>query len=148
MNAIFRWTRRWSALPATSPISSSPFPPNICPKMLKLSSQSPCFNILMSFFLYLLILIRAGIVSCVYVRVVIIVVINDSSILTTGLNTTLEYLQSAPHNKTRNTRGGLPTQHLLLGRCQHWVSTLGVNTYLKEGAGWVTLKTWNYTFPY
>ena len=28
-----------------------------------------------------------------------------------------------------------------LGRCQHWVSTLGVNTYLKEGAGWVTLVT-------
>ena len=27
------------------------------------------------------------------------------------------------------------------GRCQHWVSTLGVNTYLKEGAGWVTLTT-------
>jgi len=24
--------------------------------------------------------------------------------------------------------------------CQHWVSTLGVNTYLKEGAGWVTLE--------
>ena len=30
-----------------------------------------------------------------------------------------------------------------LGRCQHWVSTLGVNTYLKEGAGWVTLP-WQY----
>ena len=37
----------------------------------------------------LLILIQAGIVSPVYVRLVIIVVINDSSILTTGLNTTL-----------------------------------------------------------
>ena len=50
----------------------------------------------MSFFLYLLILIRAGIVSCVYVRVVIIVVINDSSILTTGLNTTLN-IYNLPH---------------------------------------------------
>ena len=27
-----------------------------------------------------------------------------------------------------------------LGGCQHWESTLGVNTYLKEGAGWVTLR--------
>ena len=78
-----------------------PLPPNICPKMLELSTQVPAL-----IFLYILILIRAGIVSCVYVRVVIIVVINDSSILTTGLNTTPEYLQSAPHNKTRNTRVG------------------------------------------
>ena len=23
-----------------------------------------------------------------------------------------------------------------LGRCQHWVSTLGVDTHLKEGLGW------------
>ena len=68
------------------------------PNMLELSTQVPAL-----IFLYILILLRAGIVSCVYVRVVIIVVINDSSILTTGLNTTLEYLQSAPHNKTRNT---------------------------------------------
>ena len=78
-----------------------PLPPNICPKMLELSTQVPAL-----IFLYILILIRAGIVSCVYVRVVIIVVINDSSILTTGLNTTPEYLQSAPHNKTSNTRVG------------------------------------------
>ena len=83
------------------------YPPPPSPQYLsqdaRIVKSSPCFNILMSFFLYLLILIRAGIVSCVYVRVVIIVVINDSSILTTGLNTTPEYLQSAPHNKTRNT---------------------------------------------
>ena len=105
MNAIFRWTRRWSALPATSPISSSPSLQYLS-QDARIVQWSPCFYILMSFFLYLLILIRAGIVSCVYVRVVIIVVINDSSILTTGLNTTPEYLQSAPHNKTRNTRVG------------------------------------------
>ena len=79
------------------------YPPLPSPQYARIVNSSPCFNIWMSFFLYLLILIRAGIVSCVYVRVVIIVVINDSSILTTGLNTTLEYLQSAPHNKTRNT---------------------------------------------
>ena len=83
-----------------------PLPPQYLSQDARIVKSSPCFNILMSFFLYLLILIRAGIVSCVYVRVVIIVVINDSSILTTGLNTTLEYLQSAPHNKTRNTRVG------------------------------------------
>ena len=69
------------------------YPPPPSPQYLsqdaRIVNSSPCFNILMSFFLYLLILIRAGIVSCVYVRVVIIVVINDSSILTTGLNTTL-----------------------------------------------------------
>ena len=83
-----------------------PLPPQYLSQDARIVQWSPCFYILMSFFLYLLILIRAGIVSCVYVRVVIIVVINDSSILTTGLNTTLEYLQSAPHNKTRNTRVG------------------------------------------
>ena len=80
-----------------------PLPPQYLSQDAKTVKSSPFFYIVMSFFLYLLILIRAGIVSCVYVRVVIIVVINDSSILTTGLNTTLEYLQSAPHNKTRNT---------------------------------------------
>ena len=83
-----------------------PFPPQYLSQDARIVKSSPCFNILISFFLYLLILIRAGIVSCVYVRVVIIVVINDSSILTTGLNTTPEYLQSAPHNKTSNTRVG------------------------------------------
>ena len=89
--------------PCLQPPQYHPLP---SPQYARIVNSSPCFNIWMSFFLYLLILIRAGIVSCVYVRVVIIVVINDSSILTTGLNTTPEYLQSAPHNKTRNTRVG------------------------------------------
>ena len=75
-----------------------PLPPQHLSQDARIVKSSPCFNILISFFLYLLILIRAGIVSCVYVRVVIIVVINDSSILTTGLNTTLEYLQSTVHH--------------------------------------------------
>ena len=66
-----------------------PLPPQYLSQDARIVKSSPCCYILMSFFLYLLILIRAGIVSCVYVRVVIIVVINDSSILTTGLNTTL-----------------------------------------------------------
>ena len=82
--------------PTTSVSSSYP---NHC----KVWGQDPGIVNLKPPFFFLLIIIQAGIVSPVYVRLVIIVVINDSSILTTGLNTTLEYLQSAPHNKTRNT---------------------------------------------
>ena len=48
--------------------------------------------------------------------------------------------QSSVEAKNCTSRGGLPTKHLLLGRCQHWVSTPtkgdtaleGVDTYQRR----------------
>ena len=114
--AIFRW----------SPQQPHPHSPSL----LNFKTQKPPK---IAFLLLILILIQAGIVSPVYVRLVIIVVINDSSILTTGLNSTLWYLQSAVHN-TREIQLLMADKYQLTNG-QIWIALV------RSGEGSATIGT-------